>query len=371
MPTVPGNDSFDFLNNTKFSFRSERTNWAPPEAERALELAAIEQKRLSRPLFPELNEGLWLPPDANDQNMAPALAEEVRSLVTRIKETQKQIKELKQRMVDGTGPITAAPGTTTGSPTDATGQPVVLDLPTLEARRLKLREELYVKLGIIEPIEVNSNTINTDRRTGILNGSPRTITETREDENFATPDTVRVWQHDISVKDGQSIRYRVMIKILNPLFFRDQVPNEQKEEVYGKLTLTSDPSAWTEPVQVLSEHHFFLSGASKTTKTATVEVYCIFNGQWQRREFDVKPGDPIGQVVQFQLDGETKNVNMNVGGVVVDIDYDAPSAESPNQRTTRLIYFDGRTNTLQTRTLEEDQTNPKREELRKNLKPGS
>ncbi|HAI11179.1 MAG TPA: hypothetical protein DCM28_05700, partial [Phycisphaerales bacterium] len=96
----------------------------------------------------------------------------------------------------------------------------------------------------------------------------------------------------------------------------------------------------------------------------------IFNGQWQRREFDVKPGDPIGQMVQFQLDGETKNVNMNVGGVVVDIDYDAPSAESPNKKTTRLIYYDGKTNTLQTRTLEEDQDNTKREELRRNLKGG-
>ncbi|MFG0248863.1 MAG: hypothetical protein ACF8OB_08250, partial [Phycisphaeraceae bacterium JB051] len=370
LPTVPGNDSFDFLNNTQLSFRTERANWAPPEAERALEIAAIEEKRLARPLFPELIEGLWLPPDANDQNMSPALTEQVRNLVTQIKQTQKQIKELKQRIADGTGPITATPTATPGNPADGT-QPVVLDLPTLEARRLKLREDLYVLLGIIEPIEVNTDTINTNRRTGILDRNPRTISDTRDEDEYATPDTIRVWQHDISVKDGQSVRYRIMIKVLNPLFFRDQVPNEQREEFYGKLTLTSAASAWTEPVQVLSEHHFFLSGASKNTQTATVEVYCIFNGQWQRREFDVKPGDPIGQVVQFQLDGETKNVNMNVGGVVVDIDYDAPSAESANQRTTRLIYFDGRTNTLQTRTLEEDQNSTKREELRRNLKPGS
>ena len=370
LPAVPGNDSFDFLNNTQLSFRTERANWAPPEAERALEIAAIEEKRLARPLFPELIEGLWLPPDANDQNLPPAMAEQVRDLVKRIKETQKQIKDLKQRIADGTGPITAAPTSTPGTQPDGT-QPVVLDLPTLEARRLNLREELYILLGIVEPIEVNTDTLNTNRRTGILNRNPRTISDTRDEDEYATPDTIRVWQHDVSVKDGQSVRYRIMIKVLNPLFFRDQVPNEQREEFYGKLTLTSAASAWTEPVQVLSEHHFFLSGASKNTQTATVEVYCIFNGQWQRREFDVKPGDPIGQVVQFQLDGETKNVNMNVGGVVVDIDYDAPSAESPNQRTTRLIYFDGRTNTLQTRTLEEDQANPKRDELRRNLKPGS
>jgi hypothetical protein len=158
------------------------------------------------------------------------------------------------------------------------------------------------------------------------------------------------------------------VKVLNPLFFQSQAPKDQQEEYFQKLTLNSEPSPWTEPVQVLSEHHFFLSGASKATQTTTVEVYCIFNGQWQRREFDVKPGDPIGQIVQFTLNGETTNVNMNVGGVVVDVDYDAPSAESPNKRTTRLIYFDGKTNTLQTRTLEQDQTDLKREELRKNLK---
>lgn len=371
LPPVPGVDNHDFLNNTIFSFRKERANWAPAEKDAALALANIEQKRLPRPLFPELAEGLWLPPDANDQTMAPALAEKVQNLVTAIQETQKQIKELKKRIADGTGPL--APAAPTGRPgenPDGTAIPVTLDLPALEARRSKQREELYVLLGIIEPVDPARETASTGGRRGILERTPSTVVETREDDEFATPDTIRVWQHDISVKDGQSLRYRMMVKVLSPLFFRDQMPNEQKEEYYQKFTLTSMTSEWTEPVQVLSEHHFFLSGASKATQTTTIEVYCIFNGQWQRREFDVKPGDPIGQIVQFDLQGETKSVNMNVGGVVVDVDYDAPSAESPTKKTTRLIYYDGKTNTLQTRTLEQDQADPKREELRKNLKTG-
>lgn len=373
LPAVPGNDRFDFLNNTKFSFRSERVNWAPPEADAALAIASIEQKRLPRPLFPELNEGLWLPPDANDKTMAPALVEQVQALVKQIEDTQKQIKDLKQRMADGTAPATpAAPQPRQpGEIPDGTIAPVMMDLPALEARRTKLREELYVLIGIIEPVNEPARDAVDKRKSGVLAPRPTTIAEVREEEEFSTPDTLRVWQHDISVKDGQSIRYRMIVKVLSPLFFRTRLPKEQQEEYFQKLTLVSEPSAWTEPVQILNEHHFFLSGASKATQVTTIEVFCIFNGQWQRREFDIKPGDPIGQVVQFQLDGETKNVNMNVGGVVVDIDFDAPSAESPNKRTTRLIYFDGKTNTLQTRTLEQDQADPKRDELRKNLKAGS
>lgn len=367
LPTVPGVDAHNFLNNGIFSFRNEQANWAPAEKDAALALASIERKSLSRPLFPELVEGLWLPPDANDQTMPPALAEKVRTLVSDIQETQRQIKELKKRIVDGTGPI-AAPTPRPGENPDGTVSSVTLDLPALEARRTKQREELYILLGIIEPVEPARDTINNDTQPGFFNRKPKTVAQTRDDDDLATPDTFRVWQHDISVQDGQSLRYRMIVKVLSPLFFRDQMPNIQKEAFYQKFTLASMESPWTEPVQVLSEHHFFLSGASKATQTTTIEVYCIFNGQWQRREFDVKPGDPIGQIVQFDLKGETKSVNMNVGGVVVDVDFDAPSAESPTKKTTRLIYYDGKTNTLQTRTLEQDQANPKREELRKNLK---
>jgi hypothetical protein len=367
MPPVPGNDRFDFLNNTMFSFRSERANWAPPEADKALAIAKIERKRLPRPLFPELVEGLWLPPDANSQNLSLQVADKVRELVKKIEEVQKQIKDMKQKITDGGGAIipTRQPGTLGDNTAGATATPV--DLPALENTRNILREELYVLLGIIDAVEPKKDVVD-NRRPNPLDRNPRTIAQAREEDEFATPDTIRIWQHDISVKDGQSIRYRILVKVLNPLFFQSQAPKDQQEEYFQKLTLNSEPSPWTEPVQVLSEHHFFLSGASKATQTTTVEVYCIFNGQWQRREFDVKPGDPIGQIVQFTLNGETTNVNMNVGGVVVDVDYDAPSAESPNKRTTRLIYFDGKTNTLQTRTLEQDQTDLKREELRKNLK---
>ncbi|HCD31588.1 MAG TPA: hypothetical protein DER01_04220, partial [Phycisphaerales bacterium] len=381
LPTVPGTDSHKFLNNTIFEFRKEQASWAPAEKDAALALASIEQKRLPRPLFPELTEGLWLPPDANSQTMTPAMAEQVRGLVSEIQLIQKQIKDLKQRIADGTGPI-AAPATPS-DPADPNTATVAMDLPALEARMTTKREALYILLGIIEPVEIQTDVMDRNTRVGALRRNPRTIADTREEEENATPDTIRVWQHDISVQDGQSLRYRIIVKVLNPLFFQPQVPKTQHEEYFEKFTLASNEKGtpvrqlnyelqtpWTEPVQVLSEHHFFLSGASKATQTTTIEVYCIFNGQWQRREFDVKPGDPIGQMVQFQLDGETKNVNMNVGGVVVDIDYDAPSAESPNKKTTRLIYYDGKTNTLQTRTLEEDQDNTKREELRRNLKGG-
>ncbi|MBN4060811.1 hypothetical protein JYU15_00060 [bacterium AH-315-I18] len=365
LSTVPGNDQFDFLNNTVFSFRSERNNWAPPEADKAIAIARIEQKRLPRPLFPELSEGLWLPPDANSQTLPLQMVDDVRSLVRQIEDVQKQIKDMKTKITEGGAPIAPPPSGLDGA--DGAGSPIVLDLPFLEAQRSKFREELYILLGIIEPIET-LRTEKKPRRPSILNQKSQTVAQAKKENESSTPNTLRVWQHDVSVKDGQSVRYRMIVSLLNPLFFQSQAPKEQQEKYYQKLTLSSAPSAWTEPVQVLSEHHFFLAGVNKASKSTAVEVYCIFNGQWQRREFDVKPGDPIGQVVQFQHGDGQINVNMNVGGVVVDIDFDAPSAESSTKRTTRLIYFDGKTNTLQTRTLEQDQLDPKRSDLRKRLK---
>lgn len=360
LPPIPGNDQFDFLNNTLFSFRTERVNWAPPEKEKVLGIASIEQKRLPQPLFPDLTEGLWLPPDANSQTLSLSVVDQVRELVKQIEQVQVQIKEMKQRMKAGTLPLPVVPPV--GGETLAV---IPIDLPELEAQQNTLRVQLYEVLGIIEPIEPTRDVVEGSTR-GRRGRGPITIKDVNQEES-STPASVSVWQHDISVEDGQSIRYRLIVKVLNPLFFRSQAPKEQQEEYFQKLTLISAPSEWTEPVQVLNEHHFFLSGANKSTGSCTIEVFCIFNGKWQKREFDVKPGDPIGQVVQFQAGDKQTNVNMNVGGVVVDIDFEAPSSESPTKRTTRLIFFDGKTNTLQTRILELEQINPEREELRKKL----
>ncbi len=362
---LPGTDRFEYMPSRWFSFRAQRKNWAPPEAEAALQLAEMERNRLSRPLFPELIEGLWLPPDAAAANLSPRIGEQVRDFTQQIQAVQMQLKELRQKMSDAGGTTSAL---TTSATEESDGRAIPMDIPGLEAKRKKLLDDLYVLLGIIEPLEEPAPSENMTKPFGRRRRNVVTIEDSQKKEEAALPDTIRVWQHDISVQDGQSVRYRMMVSVLNPLFFKSQVPKEQQEEYFEKLTLTSAPSDWTEPVQILNEHHFFLSRANKQSKAITIEVYCIFNGQWQKREFDLKAGDPIGSVVQFAHgDGQT-NVNMNVGGVVVDIDFDAPSIQGSSEKTTRIIYFDGKTNSLQQRTLEQDTDDPKRVELQKNLR---
>jgi len=55
---------------------------------------------------------------------------------------------------------------------------------------------------------------------------------------------------------------------------------------------------------------------------------------------------------------------MDVGALVVDIDFTTQSREGMGSRTTRMIYLDSKTGTLAERLLEDDRTDAKRLELR-------
>ncbi|MCC6579732.1 MAG: hypothetical protein IT440_04770 [Phycisphaeraceae bacterium] len=410
VPPVPGNEEIEFLPKLSVNYRRPVEKWAPPEAKAALETARAERVRLARPPFPSLDQGIWLPPEANPALMAPGDAEKLQALVNDIRKFQEQIKQLRK---DGAGErpaiVTptrtrtsgpASPGTpgspgspgTSGTPASpgnpATPAPagrgapaaeeaideskLPLDLPGLEARLQSRTSELYRLLGIhdVDVSLVQQGTDSVMPIHGNTSGSPGSPGESPRD--MPNLGTVKIWQHDISVKPGQSIRYRVIASVIDPLFYQSQVPALQRREFYEKLTLSSEPSEWTEPVQIFPEQYFFLTTGNKQNKSATVEVYCIFGGKMQSHEFQVQPGDPIGGVVEKTYNEGKSNVNMNVGGIVVDIDYDAPAPGGlPNKTTTRMIYLDNNTGALMERTVDEDKANPKHNELREQVRASS
>ncbi len=358
---VPGNEWYPFLGGDPLSFRVGRERWAVAEADEAVQLARRNGSRLARPPFPDLAEGLWLPPDADPQSMTPDQREKFELLKQDIEVLQKRLKSLSA--LTGEVPASPSPTPAAGLPGSAAVRPgagpgapaapvdaaaAMNDPVALKNLLERKRREMYVLLKI-EEAELAAEDGNA---LGAADESGR--------------DVLKIWQHDLTVKPGQTVRYAMIANLLNPVFFQNSLSQSQRKDFFNKLTLASLQSPWTDPIQVLSEHDFFLTGADPAHKQVTVEVYAIFNGQWQVQSFTIAAGDPIGRIVKMSTGGVERAVNMNVGAVVVDIDFDAPAREGiVGGKNTRLIYYDQASGSLVERNLDEDRNSPKRQDLSK------
>lgn len=116
--------------------------------------------------------------------------------------------------------------------------------------------------------------------------------------------TITVWAHDFSAKPGETYRYRVLVKLINPLFTQRRLKEEQRAENEFKLTTgTSDEELasadWAEPVKLHENSYFFVTGGVADSEIARIDVWKLIDGQWRTSEFDVTPGDPIGGPVDL------------------------------------------------------------------------
>jgi hypothetical protein len=182
---------------------------------------------------------------------------------------------------------------------------------------------------------------------------------------------IKVWAHDLSIEPGKTYRYRLVVSVLNPLYRQKRIDDTLREENYNKLALGPDPaeldaSSWSAPVRVDSEHYFFMVKGSAQSQTARVEVWEVYDGRWVFEEFEVRPGDPIGRVVEKKLhSGVQQKLDMNVGMVVVDL---VPTAGSGFRAAgVRMLYLDPQSNRIADRTVEDDRNNPDRIRLQNEL----
>lgn len=102
---------------------------------------------------------------------------------------------------------------------------------------------------------------------------------------------LQIWAHDEEPTPGKTYRYRLRYSLLNPL---RQVRNVAKDKKLEEdLSLTSDWSAWSEPVKISDRINFWLANA--TVRDAKFEVYEWKDGAWKSRTEEAAPGDPIGK----------------------------------------------------------------------------
>ena len=139
------------------------------------------------------------------------------------------------------------------------------------------------------------------------------------DARAELPASIDLRAFDLTAKPGRTYRYRMVVDIYNPLFQRTDVSDEQRQQYHDRLKLSSTPSPWTEPVRIEAPIRYFVTRANSQPPSATVEVWRIFNGRRERREYQVQPGDQVGQVEQIALGLNAYDVEFTVPAILVDV----------------------------------------------------
>lgn len=137
----------------------------------------------------------------------------------------------------------------------------------------------------------------------------------------ANPTTTKitVWQHDETAEPGHTYRYRLVYKIKNPIFFGVNVAKDPK--LTQIFDITSPPSEWSDPIEMLSTINFWLaSGPRLRESLIDVQVFRWQEGEPKGKIFQVGPGDSIGMP-----DGD---VNYVTGWTLVDFTVD-PRTQTP------------------------------------------
>lgn len=150
--------------------------------------------------------------------------------------------------------------------------------------------------------------------------------------------SVLAWIHDDSLQPLKVYRYRVAVKVLNPLLGFD---NMVKDPSFASAPWIPTPfSPWSEAVEVPQSTEFFLTGAGEAQGRVT--VFTRSTGQQVKERFSVVPGQSIGGVKNIEL---TNPADQSVGNVPVDFTTGAVAVQFNVIRATgrnivEMLYLD-------------------------------
>lgn len=328
------------------------------------------QDRIARPAFVELERGAWTPPGSKHQ-LSEAQAQELAEIQQRLIQLNRRAKAMQAGQRGNPGDALAPAGDPTDEP-PAPGQPgqrrpgrnprnpnpansVQGQIAELEAQRDSLMG--VVRANAPSP---ESQAPGNFRRPGD-GRRPGEAPLPGQDPNapMLSIPPIKIWAHDLTAKPGETYRYRITVAVLSPLFHINDVPREQYTQYFNKLSVASEPSAWSDAVQVDPERYYFVTAQDAARKQISIDVFRIFNGVWMRKSFDVRPGDTIGDAVQVTYKNQTESVDLNTDTMLVDIAFPANELSvSSNADQTRAIIYNLSDHTMQARTLGRDLSDP-------------
>ena len=396
----------------QLSFRDHQQQSSRQEAEQTVNAIRIHQDKIARPPFaPVQDHKPWLPPDADVDDLTPDESRELLRLITRvIPDLRRKIEGLQKAQADAKERPAVQPQSRTlpQQRDDDSGRlvrrpaPRADRAPTQTDKLTEFKQRLQQAIARANELMGNEDATQGGRLDGPARDVPGAGYDDYDDRMFADqdamdgydrppgfdprfaprpdarrqpadtpsiedqdtgPEQMTVWAHDLSARPGTTYRYRIVVSLLNPLFKRDAQLNDQQRDQYAnQLGLESDASQWVE-VQVPPVRRFFLVNANADQHRGTIEVWYIFNGRPIDEHFDVEPGDPIGQPITLDFQGETRTVDLSVGSFVVDV-VKVLSTGALARKRNEMLYFDLAENELKRRSVELDEQSHERIRLR-------
>lgn len=368
------------LPNAAFHFR--RGDWGA-SADDTIREIRLEQDQITKPAPPPLADNAWVAPGSSAApELSPEQQDRLKQLDAEITRLRLRVKSFQTTRGGAAAPAPNNPRTPPIGGTPDAGRAPARATPRSDASRStleKTQQELQDRINERDTIRGVKQVAAPAPGSAGLSPMPggRPPIAGGRDAQAAEPaievnDRLEVWAHDVTVKPGQTYRYRLVVAVINPLFQRREPRPEQREKYFERLTLESDPDAetaaefkdaWSASVTIERETYFFVAAGNRNSQNAQVEVWRVVNGAWRSHEFTVQPGDPIGKSVVIPGVNGGQPVDMSVNAVVVDIDFDAPVGEL-SQTTTRLLYMDRQSGKMLSRTQAADKDDSLRQRLR-------
>lgn len=170
---------------------------------------------------------------------------------------------------------------------------------------------------------------------------------------------VLAWFCAGGIETGKTYRYRVKLKLVNPLL---SYPEAVKDPADAKVQYVETPwSDWSNPVSVQRSSEFYLTGNS--INQVSVTIFTKVAGQLVKQTMSVAPGQAIGREGTVSIPNPAGGANQVVkvdfatGAVVVDINFNRQFQRGPITKTTvEMTYLDAQ-GKLHTRLMDLDLSN--------------
>jgi hypothetical protein len=171
---------------------------------------------------------------------------------------------------------------------------------------------------------------------------------------------LQVWAYDETATPGKTYRYRVKLRLKNPIFHTYGLTAKGQDKLAELFAIESEWSAWKEVQAPRSTEFFFATSrrpiGGKTVTQVVADVFRHEKGEWTKETFLLAPGDSVG--------APKGAIDYSTGSTIVDFRLDT------REKDVQILIADESGN-IETRSLESDANNDWYKALQEKTRPGA